>query len=160
MDEISVPLLKDNELIGAISIYHQELHQFSHKEIALVENFASQAVIAIENARLFKELQARTNELTRSVDQLTALGEISQAVSSTLDLPTVLTTIVARGTYAGYDTEQAKVPVEIFAKAPAARTTIVHTRFGDSVRTYDGRDAWIASAISARSSIRSLSILK
>jgi photosynthetic reaction center cytochrome c subunit len=57
-----------------------------------------------------------------------------------------LTTIVAKGTYAGYDTEQAKVPVEIFAKAPAARTTIVHARFGDSVRTYDGRDAWIASA--------------
>jgi photosynthetic reaction center cytochrome c subunit len=57
-----------------------------------------------------------------------------------------LTTIVAKGTYAGYDTEQARVPVEIFGKAPAARATIVHARFGDSVRTCDGREAWVASA--------------
>ena len=68
-----------------------------------------------------------------------------QALGGAARLET-LTTMVARGTYAGYDTEQAKVPVEIFAKAPAARTTIVHARFGDSVRTYDGREAWIASA--------------
>jgi two-component system, NtrC family, sensor kinase len=58
--------------------------------------FADQAVIAVENARLFKELQARTAELTRSVDELTALGEVSRAISSTLDLDTVLTTIVSR----------------------------------------------------------------
>jgi signal transduction histidine kinase len=62
----------------------------------LLQTFADQAVIAVENARLFKELQARTTELTRSVDQLTALGEISQAVSSTLDVETVLQTIVSR----------------------------------------------------------------
>jgi photosynthetic reaction center cytochrome c subunit len=68
-----------------------------------------------------------------------------QALGGTQRLE-ALTTMVARGTYAGYDTEQAKVPVDIFAKAPAARTIIVHARFGDSVRTYDGRDAWIASA--------------
>lgn len=68
-----------------------------------------------------------------------------QAIGGTRRLE-ALATIVAKGTYAGYDTEQAKVPVEIFAKAPAARTTIVHARFGDSVRTYDGREAWIASA--------------
>ena len=59
----SVPLLKDNELIGAISIYHQEVHQFSPKEIALVENFASQAVIAIENTRLFNEIVKKSREL-------------------------------------------------------------------------------------------------
>src|SRR6202035_5334187 len=60
------------------------------------KTFADQAVIAIENVRLFKELQARTAELTRSVGELTALGEVSQALSSTLDLETVLTTIVSR----------------------------------------------------------------
>src|SRR5207302_8557945 len=58
--------------------------------------FADQAVIAVENVRLFKELQARTGELTQSVEQLTALGEVSRAVSSTLDVETVLNTIVSR----------------------------------------------------------------
>src|SRR5262249_60299436 len=52
----------------------------------------------------------------------------------------------AKGTYTGYDTDQTKAPVEIFAKAQAQRTTIVHAPFGDSVRTYDGRSGWIASA--------------
>ena len=58
--------------------------------------FADQAVIAIENVRLFQELEARTAQLTRSVDELRALGEVGQAVSSTLDLETVLNTIVSR----------------------------------------------------------------
>ena len=61
-----------------------------------METFADQAAIAIENARLLTELQARTGELTRSVRELQALGEVSQALSSTLDLDTVLNTIVAR----------------------------------------------------------------
>jgi photosynthetic reaction center cytochrome c subunit len=56
-----------------------------------------------------------------------------------------LTSIAAKGTYAGYDTDQLKVPVEVFSRIPAARTTIVHTRFGDSVRTFDGTQGWIAS---------------
>ena len=57
-----------------------------------------------------------------------------------------LTSFAGKGTYTGYDTDQAKVPIEVFAKAPAQRTTIVHAPFGDSVRTYDGRAGWIASA--------------
>ncbi len=69
---------------------------FSDSEIELLKTFADQAVIAIENVRLFKELEARTGALTRSVEQLTALGEVGRAVSSTLDLETVLTTIVSR----------------------------------------------------------------
>ena len=103
---VAVPMLKDNELIGLIVIYRQEVRPFTDKQIALVTNFASQAVIAIENARLLNELRARTSELTRSVEELRALGEVSQAVNSTLDLQTVLDTIVARaaqisGTEAG-----------------------------------------------------------
>ena len=67
---------------------------FPTKQVALLQTFADQAVIAIENVRLFKELEARTTELTRSVGELKALGEVGQAVSSTLDLETVLRTIV------------------------------------------------------------------
>jgi signal transduction histidine kinase len=69
---------------------------FTPAEIALLQTFADQAVIAIENARLLGELRARTSELTQSVEKLTALGEVSRAVSSTLDVETVLDTIVSR----------------------------------------------------------------
>src|SRR5262249_759873 len=69
---------------------------FTDKHIELVKNFAAQAVIAIENARLLNELRSRTGELAQSVGELQALGEVSQAVNSTLDLETVLTTIVGR----------------------------------------------------------------
>jgi signal transduction histidine kinase len=99
-------MLKENELIGAVFIYRQEVRPFSDKQIALVSNFAAQAVIAIENTRLLNELRQRTDELGRSVSELRALGEVSQAVNSTLDLETVLSTIVAKavqlsGTEAG-----------------------------------------------------------
>jgi signal transduction histidine kinase len=69
---------------------------FDEKEVALIKSFADQAVIAIENARLLSELRARTDELARSVEELRALGETSQAVNSTLDLEMVLNTIVAK----------------------------------------------------------------
>ena len=69
-----------------IAIYRQEVRPFTDKQIAFGENFAAQAVIAIENARLLNELRQRTDELGRSVEELRALGEVSQAVNSTLDL--------------------------------------------------------------------------
>jgi signal transduction histidine kinase len=93
---VIVPLLKDEQLLGAIGIYRQEVRPFTDKQIELVTNFAAQAVIAIENVRLLNELRARTDELARSVGELQALGEVSQAVNSTLDLEQVLTTIVGR----------------------------------------------------------------
>jgi two-component system, NtrC family, sensor kinase len=93
---VAVPMLKDNELVGAIVIFRQELRPFTDKQVELVKNFAAQAVIAIENTRLLNELRTRTNELAQSVGELQALGEVSQAVNSTLDLETVLTTIVGR----------------------------------------------------------------
>ena len=103
---LSVPMLKENELIGSFSLYRQEVRPFTDKQIELVQNFAAQAVIAIENARLLNELRQRTNDLGRSVEEQRALGEVSQAVNSTLDLETVLSTIVAKavqlsGTEAG-----------------------------------------------------------
>jgi len=103
---LGVPMLKENELIGSFFLFRQEVRPFTEKQIELVTNFAAQAVIAIENARLLTELRQRTNELGRSVGELRALGEVSQAVNSTLDLETVLSTIVAKavplsGTEAG-----------------------------------------------------------
>jgi signal transduction histidine kinase/CheY-like chemotaxis protein len=93
---ISVPMLKEEELVGAILIYRQEIGPFTDKQITLLTSFASQAVIAIENVRLLDELRARTDELGQSVEELRALGEVTQAVNSTLELQTVLSTIVAK----------------------------------------------------------------
>jgi signal transduction histidine kinase len=93
---LAVPMLRDGEPIGVITVTGAEAGAFSQRQIELLQTFADQAVIAVENVRLFKEVEARTADLTRSVDQLTALGEVGRAVSSTLDLETVLTTIVSR----------------------------------------------------------------
>ncbi len=92
-----VPMLRGGTAIGAIGVMRGgPPRPFSDKEVALLRTFADQAVIAIENVRLFRELQDRTAALARSVEELRALGEVGRAVSSTLDLPTVLSTIVAR----------------------------------------------------------------
>jgi GAF domain-containing protein/HAMP domain-containing protein len=93
---LATPLLREGVPVGAILIRRMEVRPFSAKQIQLLETFADQAVIAIENVRLFQELQARTGELARSVEELKALGEIGRAVSSTLDIETVLRTIVIR----------------------------------------------------------------
>ena len=93
---VATPLLREGVPIGAIFIRRTEVRPFSDKQVELLKTFADQAVIAIENTRVFRELQARTEELARTVRELQALGEVGQAVSSTLDLQTVLTTIVAR----------------------------------------------------------------
>ncbi len=89
------PLMREGAAIGAILIRRAEVRPFADKQINLLKIFADQAVIAIENVRLFQELQARTRELVRSVEELKALGEVGQAVSSTLDLETVLTRIAS-----------------------------------------------------------------
>jgi signal transduction histidine kinase len=93
---LCIPLMREGVAVGVIQIRRTAVRPFTEKQIALVETFADQAVIAIENVRLFKELQTRTAELTRSVGELTALGQVSQALSSTLDLEAVLNTIVSR----------------------------------------------------------------
>ena len=87
-------MLRDGHPIGAITVGGAEPGMFSDSQIALLKTFADQAVIAIENVRLFQELQARTQELARSVEQLGSLADVSQAVNSTLDLQEVLLTIV------------------------------------------------------------------
>jgi GAF domain-containing protein len=93
---LGVPLLREGIPIGVVVLLRSAVKPFTNKQIELVETFADQAVIAIENVRLFDEVQARTRELAQSVEELRALGEVTQAVNSTLDLETVLTTIVAK----------------------------------------------------------------
>jgi two-component system, NtrC family, sensor kinase len=95
---LAVPLMGQGKVIGGLAVHRSEPGHFPEKQVTLLQTFADQAVIAIENVRLFKELETRTHELTRSVGELKALGEVGQAVSSTLDLETVLATIASRAT--------------------------------------------------------------
>src|SRR5262249_29827862 len=93
---LAVPMLREGQPIGLISATRLEPGPFAPREIELMKTFADQAVIAIENVRLFRELQTRTQDLTRSVRELPPRGDASQAVTSTLDLGPVLETIVSR----------------------------------------------------------------
>jgi GAF domain-containing protein len=103
---LAVPLMRENVPIGTLNLARRRVEPFTDKQIELVQTFADQAVIAIENVRLFEEVQSRTRELSQSVEELSALGAVSQAINSTLDIEAVLTTIVAKavqlsGTEAG-----------------------------------------------------------
>ena len=148
---LGVPLLRD----GAVdrhrsALARQRVEPFTERQIELVRTFADQAVIAIENARLLGELQARTDELTRSVAELQALEEVLRAVNSSLDLDTVLATIISRaaqlsqadeGTIYEFDeTEEVFVPKSAFGMS-AERVEALRERRVRLGETHLGRAA-------------------
>jgi GAF domain-containing protein len=134
---LGVPLLREGNPIGTLFLSRAAVDPFTQQQIDLVTTFADQAVIAIENVRLFDEVQARTRELSQSVEELRALGEVSQAVNSTLEVETVLTTIVAKA-------------VQLSSTEAGAIYTFDQSRQEFQLRATHGMDAELIAAIRDR----------
>ena len=150
---LGVPMLRGGVLLGVFSLQRREVQPFTKKQIELVETFADQAVIAIENVRLLEEAQTRTRELGRSVQELQALGEVGRAVSSTLDLKVVLKTIVDRAVHlSGTDAGSILYYREDTGKFELGETVGLDEQVVDKLRTLDisATEGGLAEALAKR----------
>ena len=153
---VAVPLLRAGAPIGAIVLARNTPGEFSATQVELLRTFAEQAVIAISSAETFKELQRRTADLTRSVAELQALEEVLRAVNSSLELETVLSTIISRavqlsdadeGTIYEYDvSEQVFVPKSAFGMS-AERVAALRERRIKLGQTHLGRSAILRAPV-------------
>ena len=122
---LAVPMLKEDGLIGVISVYHQEVRPFTDKQVELVKNFAAQAVIAIENARLLNELRQRTDDLSDSLEQQTATSEVLKVISSSPgELEPVFNAMLSNATRIC----EATFGGLFLYEAPLFRTVVIHSK--------------------------------
>jgi signal transduction histidine kinase/CheY-like chemotaxis protein len=153
---LGVPMFADETVVGVIVLWRSDVDPFDERTVTLVTTFATQGAIAIQNVQLFRELQERSAQLAQSVDELRALGEISQAVSSSLDLDEVLTTIVTRAAeLSGADGGS------IFEFEPDSARFVLRTCSGTSDALVDelrrvriGLDETFVGAATARGEVR------
>ena len=123
-------MFKDNDLVGAIVIYRQEVRPFTDKQIELVKNFAAQAVIAIENTRLLNELRQRTDDLSEALEQQTATSEVLKVISSSPgELEPVFNAMLANATRIC----EATFGDLFLSEGPIFRSVAVHSKGGTPI---------------------------
>jgi GAF domain-containing protein len=154
---LSAPLLREGEAIGAIALRRSEAHPFSDKQVALLQTFADQAVIAIGNVRLFDEVQAKTRDLEESLQQQTATADVLKVISrSAFDLQTVLDTLTESATQLA-DADMGSIARRDergYYHATGYKFAVGWVRIADPFRLQPGRDSVVGRALLAKKAVQ------